>query len=265
MLNGHAFLGYWRRDAALGSVSTTEVVDVVNQVELGNIRLVETTMVTQPDAAFADATNAPRTRYLTGDLTEVLGVTDIRQARFGRIYPLPSREKDADGNTVVTQYTPPEAPTIEVSVTGAGGQRSGDGEPVPARIRQWKNALLDLSLRNKLINYTERSGYRVEVPGPALGRFEDIVNAGVTINLLASDAVKSVDRARGIRYGRDLPENDRELLLADKHSVYIGHHRRVVSEQTALPGVQGENHRRGDRLQQPLPGLRDVELAVQRP
>lgn len=221
VLNGHAFLGYWRRDAALGSVSTTEVVDVVNQVELGNIRLVETTMVTQPDAAFADATNAPRTRYLTGDLTEILGVTDIRQARFGRIYPLPSREKDADGNTVVTQYTPPEAPTIEVSVTGAGGQRSGDGEPVPARIRQWKNALLDLSLRNKLINYTERSGYRVEVPGPALGRFEDIVNAGVTINLLASDAVKSVDRARGIRYGRDLPENDRELLLADKHSVYI--------------------------------------------
>ena len=26
-------------------------------------------------------------------------------------------------------------------------------------ILQWKNALLDLSLRNKLINYTERGGF----------------------------------------------------------------------------------------------------------
>ena len=37
----------------------------------------------------------------------------------------------------------------------------------------------------------------------------------------ASDAVKEIDVARGIRYGRDLPERDRQLLLADKRSAYI--------------------------------------------
>ncbi|OBB77103.1 DUF3320 domain-containing protein [Mycobacterium sp. 852014-52144_SCH5372336] len=222
VLKGHAFLGYWRHDAALSAVSSTEVVDVVNQVDLGNIRLVETTMVTQSaDVTFADATSAPRVRYLANDLSEILGVTDVRQARLARIYPLPSRATDASGDVVVTHYEPGAGPTIEPYMAPQGTERSGAGEVVPARVRQWKNALLDLSLRNKLINYTERAGYRIEVPGPALGRFEDDVNAGATIHLLASDAVKSVDRARGIRYGRDLPERDRELLLADKRSVHI--------------------------------------------
>ena len=51
VLRGHAFLGYWRIDSALATVSTTEVIDAVNQVELGNIRLVETTMVTGSENA----------------------------------------------------------------------------------------------------------------------------------------------------------------------------------------------------------------------
>ena len=32
---------------------------------------------------------------------------------------------------------------------------------------------------------------------------------------------QDVDKARGIRYGRDLPERERELLLAEKNSAYI--------------------------------------------
>ncbi|OBG23495.1 DNA helicase [Mycolicibacterium celeriflavum] len=223
VLKGHAFLGYWRHDAALSMISATEVVDVVNQVDLGHIGLVETTMIAQSAAetTFADAKSAPRTRYLTDDLSQILGVTDIRQARQARIYPLPSRSTDSEGNVVVTKYVPGAGPTFAPYVATPGVARESATEAIPARISQWKNALLDLSLRNKLINYTDRAGYRLEVPGPALGRFEDDVNAGARISLLASDAIKSVDSARGIRFGRDLPERDRELLLADKRSAYI--------------------------------------------
>ena len=206
-------------------ISSTDVVDVVNQVDMGNIGLIETTMVTQldQDATFADATSAPRVRFLSGDLSEIIGVTDIRQARHAKIFPLPSRAIDADGNVVVTQYEPGAGPAIAPYVvgTGAGAKHSTAVETVPARVSQWKNTLLDLSLRNKLINYTDRAGYRIEVPGPALSRFEDAVNASARINLLASDAIKNVDNARGIRYGRDLPERERELLLAEKNSAYI--------------------------------------------
>lgn len=222
LLRGHAFLGYWRIDGALDSVSTTEPVEVVNQVDLKNIGLVETTLVTQsaPDATFDDARRAPRTQHLSEDLTNILGVTDVRQSRRARIHPLPSRSTDAQGNVVISEYKPGDGPVIK-PYEATESKPAAEAEAVPARVRQWKNALLDLSLRNKLINYTDRAGYRLEVPGPALGRFEDAVNAGARVSLLGSDEVQSVDIARGVRFGRDLPETERELLLADKHSAYI--------------------------------------------
>ena len=50
---------------------------------------------------------------------EILGVTDIRQAREAQIFPLPSRAIDADGNVVVTQYEPGAGPTIAPYVATA--------------------------------------------------------------------------------------------------------------------------------------------------
>ena len=223
VLRNHAFLGYWRIDSTLATVSSTEVVDAVNQVDLGNIRLVETTMITGSEnpASFVDATNAPRVKHLSGDLSEFVGVTGIRQARQARIFPLPSRAVGDDGTVVVTQYEAAPGRPIMPYTPSPTAKPSAPSATVPARVSQWKNSLLDLSLRNKLINYTERSGYRLDVPGPALGRFEDAVSASARISLLASDAVKEIDVARGIRYGRDLPEQEREVLLADKNTAYI--------------------------------------------
>ncbi len=222
LIRGHAFLGYWRIDSALATVSTTEAIEVVNQVDLGNIGLLETTMVTQsaPDATFDDARHAPRVRHLSNDLSNILGVTDVRQARHARIYPLPSRSVDREGNILVTEYVPGAGPVF-APYTPSAAKPATQTETVPARVKQWKNALLDLSLRNKLINYTDRAGYQLEVPAPALGRFEDDINAGAPISLLGSDEVQHVEMARGIRFGRDLPEPERELLLADKRSAYI--------------------------------------------
>jgi hypothetical protein len=40
VLKNHAFLGYWRIDSSLATVSSTDVLDAVNQVDLGNIRLI---------------------------------------------------------------------------------------------------------------------------------------------------------------------------------------------------------------------------------
>lgn len=222
LLRGHAFLGYWRIDGAMSNVSTTEPIEVINQVDLGHIGLVETTMVTQSaaDPTFDDARRAPRNRHLAENLTDVLGVTDVQQARRARIFPLPSRSVDADGNVIVSEYKPGSGPVI-APYTQTESRHAARPDTVPARIRQWKNALLDLSLRNRLINYTDRAGYRLDVPGPALSRFEDAINAGAQISLLGSDEVQNVDIARGIRFGRDLPEPDRELLLADKHGAYI--------------------------------------------
>ncbi|QYF72334.1 DUF4011 domain-containing protein [Cryobacterium sp. PAMC25264] len=222
-LNDHIFIGYWRIDSSLGAPALTDVADIVNLVDLGEIGLVETTCIAGGDesAPFAEAQRLPHIKHLAAGLEKFLGVTDIRQARESHIFPLPSRSIGVDGETVVTVYQPGAGPTIAPYYASAAADTTPGGTPVPARVAQWKNALLDLSLRNKLINYTDRSGYPLAVPAPAVGRMEDAINAGTPITLVPSDAVPTIDRARGVRYGRDLSETARELMLADKKSAFI--------------------------------------------
>lgn len=223
LLRGHALLGYWREEKSLESVSTLEAAGVVNIVDLGYIGLVETTMITDRDSSltFDDAQRAPKASGRLDDISNIMGVTDIRQARQAKIYPLPSRTVKPDGQIEVIEYQPTSGPVIK-PYEASGATHTAEVQQVPPRVQQWKNALLDLSLRNKLINYTDRSGYRIEIPGPILGYFEDAINEGMPISLLGSDEIISAAAAaRGVRYGRDLSEGDRQMLLADKRSAYI--------------------------------------------
>ncbi|MFC5928965.1 DUF4011 domain-containing protein [Cryobacterium melibiosiphilum] len=226
VVTGHAFLGYWRDEQTLGSPAITDLGDVINLIDLGLISLVETTAVTtdRSGLSFADAQRAPYLAHLAGDLSAVVGVADVVQARLGGIIPLPARTTDAAGTVVVTEYRPASAavPTVDRParpgpLTGIPG--AAETDPVPPRVEQWKNALLDLSLRNRLINFTDRGRLALTVPDRSLGAIEDQVNAGTGLTLVPSDRVSQIDRERGIRFGRDLPQEQLSSLLQDKRSV----------------------------------------------
>ncbi|MBD8534420.1 DUF3320 domain-containing protein [Plantibacter sp. CFBP 13570] len=222
LLKDHIFLGYWRVQTTLDVVASTDVSEAVNSLELGRIGVVETTMLTGTSATFAEASRRPHTDHLAGSLDDFIGVTDVVQARLRKIYPLPSRRINAEGEPVVTLYQAPEARALTQDAPAtAESTAAGHGPDVPKRVSTWKNALLDLSLRNKLINYTDRSGFELAVPGPALGRLEDSINHGTPLTLVASDSVATIDQQRGIRFGRDLDESDRITFLEDKKSAFI--------------------------------------------
>ena len=73
VVEGHAFLGWWREESSLGTVAEFDVDGVVNRVDLGQIGLVETTALTlRPDPIpFAEAQRFPARDHLTGDLHTV--------------------------------------------------------------------------------------------------------------------------------------------------------------------------------------------------
>ncbi len=123
-----------------------------------------------------------------------------------------------DGEVTVIEYRPLD----RVLAPFVADERDAQGRAVaPPRVAQWKNALLDLSLRNRLINFTSRAGYQLAVPGAALGRLEDMINGGASVTLLASDDVPEIARERGIRFGRDRNDAEREALLADKRQAHL--------------------------------------------
>jgi hypothetical protein len=242
VVDGHAFLGYWREEETLGAPALTDVAEVINLIDLDLIRLVETTQVTDHGAGspvtFAQAQRSPYVQWLA-DLGTVVGVVDVVQARRTQILPLPARTVAGDGTVLVTEYRPgPPVSGGSAPASGADAASEADaasavaadpaGTPpdasvtraTPPRVTQWKNALLDLSLRNRLINFTERGALALTVPDQHLADIEDLVTDGAGLTLLPADRMATTDRERGIRFGRDLPADQLAAVLADKKSVY---------------------------------------------
>ncbi|SDO47436.1 DUF4011 domain-containing protein [Geodermatophilus sp. DSM 45219] len=234
---GHAFLGYWREERSAESVATTDVAPLVNLVDLGLVRLVETTLLTSRGAAGADLHRAAYDAWLTGDLDRVLGVTDVHRARRDGIVPLPARTRGRDGAVQVVEYRPAvhsvAARPVERTPAPPGGPGSQHGPEVPARVQQWKNSLLDLSLRNRLINYTERAGLPLTVPATHLAVLEDLLHTGTAVQLLPDDRIAAVHRERGLASARDLPTDLLAETLVERRAVHAG-----VSEGGYLPRLR---------------------------
>ncbi|WP_433784429.1 DUF4011 domain-containing protein [Actinomycetospora sp. CA-101289] len=220
VVEGHAFVGYWRDEHhRLTQTVTTEPETAANDVDLDRMRLIETTFLTDSESptSFADACRNPRHRWLQDRPEKIVGVVDVHQARRNEIHPLPARTRDAAGGITVTVYQPPErsgesagvAPGLEQAST-APPQR--DGRPTaPVRVEQWKNTLLDLSLRNRLINFSSGpSATRLLAADGSLPLVEDLLHDRKSINLRPADDVDAVYGARGLRGATDLPH---ELLL----------------------------------------------------
>lgn len=226
---GHAFAGYWRRPGALESAANLDPAEAVNLVELGDLAVVETTHMTgasEPDS-FAAALEAPKKRHIRGEAIDVLGILDVASAREAQLYPLPSQGR-ADDAAFVSAFAPQPRFSGSLSAKTVPGLTVGREVVLgPDRVEQWKNSLLDLGLRNRLINFTERAGYRLEVPSASTAELEDLVNSGKRITLIPSDDVTSIDRQRGARFGRDLDDETRARLLEEKSSTFVN----VASEQ----------------------------------
>ena len=222
LMSGHIFLGYWRDERNFQTPASEEAALLVNAVDMGHIRLIESTRVTDDSPVTAqEVHDAAYVKYLSGEMEEVRGVVDIHAARSTGIRPIPTRIKTAGGKIEVHEYSPivHTAPVV----APATGRRSAERTPatvVPPRIIQWKNSLLDLSLRNRLINFTKTARFPLAVPEGRLGDFEDMVSAGSRIKLTASDAVAAMERELGVRYGRDLPQEQLSELLIKHRTVF---------------------------------------------
>ena len=226
LLQGHAFLGYWRHapdgltPLSLGQPATIDAADAKNAVDIGVLRILETTKLTggaESKSFSDDAHRSSALNFLGGDLDRVEGVVDVYACRKSRILPMPAISRRVDGVLEVVEYRPAEhsgehfvtASHLKVDevVTDAAGRQ------IPPRIQRWKNSLLDLSLRNKLINFTPTGSIELAVPDGAISHVEDLLNSGKALDLLPSDQVDQVQRERGVRFGANLPQDQLHGIL----------------------------------------------------
>src|SRR5690606_16796582 len=113
---------------------------------------------------------------------------DVRAARRMRIRPLPLR----DGTPVAEQAEQCEALTTEAArplpplpdqAAATPITEPSPLTPAEARLDRWKRKLLDLSLRNRLINFREtKQSVRLECPD--VGVLEDVLASGAQLDIL---------------------------------------------------------------------------------
>ncbi|WP_040339800.1 DUF4011 domain-containing protein [Candidatus Blastococcus massiliensis] len=215
--DAHAFLGYWREERSAESAATTDAAGLVNLVDLGLIRLVETTLLTSMGEDGADLHSPAYAGWLSGELDRIVGVTDVHRARRDGIVPLPARARDEQGVLQVVEY---RAAVHSAPAPIEGTTTASPRPEAPARVQQWKNALLDLSLRNRLINYTDRTGLALHVPDSSLPVLERFVHDGTPITLLPGDKLAAVQTERGIDSARELPDAQLADLLTERREVH---------------------------------------------
>ena len=124
------------------------------------------------------------------------------------------------------------------------------------RVQRWKNTLLDLSLRNKLINFTES---RLACAcRRALPHVEDLLNAGKPITLRPPTGTTTSSGRAASSSGA--PAARPAARVPRQAAMFTPVCRRLPDAGSAAWRTRPQDHRRGDRRQQPLPGPRFAEL-----
>ncbi len=226
MFREHSVVGWWRQELDNWAAANFDVPEMSNRLAIGQVGVLETTLATDrdEDVTFQEASVSALQR-IRDEQESVVGVLDVWSARRSRILPLPAISRSSDGETQTFIYKPKEhsiSPTERRSTEVESEKRfTKQGIPVPARVQKWKNSLLDLSLRNRLINFNPRAAVKLNVPPEHLSVFEDLVAIGKTINLAATDSFDDVYRHRdGIQRASDLPAEILHETLTEKYTVF---------------------------------------------
>ncbi|MCK6481328.1 MAG: DUF4011 domain-containing protein, partial [Planctomycetes bacterium] len=166
ILEGHALAGAWLADASFPEPAVLEPLAVRKRVDLDALLLVETTLLGgSGSAGFPEAVAAGRRRL--DDPGRFHYAVDIAAARRSLLRPLPARVSAAFRVAEAAPAPPPGPPAPPVPPP----------ETPHERIQRWKRHLLDLSLRNRLLNYRET---RATIPllCPDIAAFEDALAGG---------------------------------------------------------------------------------------
>lgn len=211
---GHAFAGVWLKNEEFSTSVVDDITALRKRVKLKELVLFETTVAThRPAPTFSHAVELGA-RHVAEENEEAFELAvDIRRARLQRIKPLASAE--THGTTAPVE-TPP---VVEPPFDEAPDLPDDDAvaEPDPAtlnpkdRLARWQRKLLDLSLRNNLLNFRGgKKAIKVEAPDP--GALEDLLSDSQALRLLARpDLMDGADpRNQAIHEGREREDLRRE-------------------------------------------------------
>lgn len=218
LVKGHAFPAVWLRDDYRGDGVFWEPAALRNELSLGSLVVFDSSAAVQrPAVPFRDAMEEAQ-RALRDDNAFRFAL-DVRGARSQKYLPLPSRVYGPHFGVVqeVRVEAPLEPVVARSSAASAVDTVDGSSHELPdvkaakARIRQWQRQLLDLTLRNRLLNFYTNGRHGVKLQSPNLARLEDHLAAGQSFVLHPAPAVFSEQDERSAQVRRATTGREAEV------------------------------------------------------
>lgn len=170
--DGHALVGAAVVDESFSDAVHEGPSRLLNRLDLGEICLIEATLACGATGSFAAALAAGE-KFLRG-ASEQVHVVDIAAARRANIHPLPERIQQSDGQPASVEREPVKEPWKVRQPKDLPPLPPAKRLPHEARIEHWKRKLLDLTLRNSLLNDRRSAGIPLALQGEgALSYLED--------------------------------------------------------------------------------------------
>lgn len=191
---GHVLVGLWLRDEQLPHTVLDDITALRTRVKLQELLVFETTLVAQGQPVAFSQAIASANRQLSANTADAPDapdsfccVVDVQRARRDRIKPLALAQATIPvlpPEPVNARSTVEDAPDLPQHTT----PERPDAELEPKdRLERWQRKLLDLSLRNALLNFKpSKKTLPLDVAGAAL---EDALADGQTLKLLPSPAL----------------------------------------------------------------------------
>lgn len=216
LAEGHAFAGVWLVEEDFSGLVIDDSQMLRKRVQLEEMVVVETTLLTGTHpASFRQAVDAAK-KLIAEDATSPLELAvDIRRARSAKIRPL-----DLFGSAepairpvagAATAQDVGEIPQFEEDLDK---RRAPLAEKNLDRLEIWKRSLLDLTLKNRLLNFKDtKSTVAIECPDPA--SLEDRLSEGDRFKLLGKSSVLdgSDGRDAALLSGRQNEDARKDFIL----------------------------------------------------
>lgn len=169
---GHAWIGCWLINTTFSTPTFDDGQAVRKRIASGELIALETAALTHRPPTSLRASCELGAEHLQ-QLDEFLFAIDVKRARIEQIRPLPSRgeptasgEKPEGQDGVREIEPPPTLPPLDGEAILI--DENVHPETPEGRLARWKSKLLDLTLRNRLINFkSTKSMLPLRVPNPA--------------------------------------------------------------------------------------------------
>lgn len=241
LVKGHCFGGFWLEDETFADCAEDDVSAVTKRAAEGidKICVVECTdFVAGSSTDFAHAEKHALAKL--GQLEEFRYAVDVRRCRGSGIRPIPARVAE-DCTYKAVDYGKRDADDItsepRMIDTSHRGEMAEDKELTKQMI--WERKLLDLSLRNSLLNFRPTSS-NVQFMISDIGKLEDEISDGESFKIMPSPSERSFTLSDSKIYET---ENDKDQIASIAEAEFKNHRLRTFISETELEKTLKKLHR----------------------